>query len=371
VTGVTYIISDINKALAFEWVAESINRQKVSLSFILLNSGDSILEKYLIEHKFPVKRIGCRGKKDWMTAIAATYRQLKKWKPDVVHCHLLQANIIGLVAARMAGIHKRIYTRHHSSLHHVYFKKGIWWDKLANRLATHIIAISGVVREILAEWEKVPASKIYLIPHGFKLESFTSADPSKVDLFKQRHGIKEKNIVVGVVSRFTEWKGIQYIIPAFVQLLNHNPDAVLLLLNAQGDYEKEIHKLLTVLPEHAYRVIKFEADMPAAYKSMHVFVHTPIDGHCEAFGQTYVEALAAGVPGVFTLSGIASDFIENGKNAWVVPFKDSVTIYQKIQQILSDPDGSMSLVRQGKKDVQQRFTLDKMINSLEHLYVIN
>jgi glycosyltransferase involved in cell wall biosynthesis len=368
VTRVTYIISDINKALAFEWIAESINREKISLSFILLNSGPSELEKYLIENGFPVKSITCRGKKDWIPALIATYKQLKAWQPEVVHCHLLQANIIGLVAASMAGIRKRIYTRHHSSIHHVYFKKGVWWDKLSNRLATHIIAISGMVKEILTEWEKVPASKISLIPHGFKLENFALPDPSKIDLFKKRHGILEKNIVIGVIARFTEWKGVQYIIPAFEQLLIDYPDALLLLLNAHGDYEKQINQLLTALPPRAYRIIKFEPDIAAAYKCMDLFVHVPIDEHSEAFGQTYVEALAARVPSIFTISGIAQDFIVDGKNAWTVPFKNSAAIYEKMKKIMVDQRECESRTLQGEKDVQQRFTLNKMINSLEHLY---
>jgi hypothetical protein len=89
---VTYIISDINKALAFEWITQNIDSQKIALSFILLNPGESELENYLKEYGFPVRRVICRGKKDWPSALAITFKLLKRWAPDVVHCHLLQAN---------------------------------------------------------------------------------------------------------------------------------------------------------------------------------------------------------------------------------------------------------------------------------------
>jgi hypothetical protein len=62
----------------------------------------------------------------------------------------------------------------------------------------------------------------------------------------------------------------------------------------------------------------------------------PIDDTIEAFGQTYIEALISGVPSVFTLSGVASEFIENGKNALVVDYKNSEQISVAIDQILTN-----------------------------------
>lgn len=103
---ITYIISDIDKALAFEWIAEELNRNKFPISFVLLNPGASALENFLKEKNIPVTAIVCRGKKDWPSALIKTIRALKQQRPDAVHCHLLQANIIGLLAAKMVGIKK-------------------------------------------------------------------------------------------------------------------------------------------------------------------------------------------------------------------------------------------------------------------------
>lgn len=365
---ITYIISDINKALAFEWIAQNINPQKFILSFIIINPGTSALEDYLKQQGYKVERITCRGKKDWPATFVRTYNLLRRWKPDAVHCHLIQATIIGLLAASLAGVGKRIYTRHHSSLHHMYFKKGVWWDKLSNKLATRIIAIAGVVKEILIQWENADPKKVILIPHGFQLDVFQTVDEARISSFKERHSLTANKPILGVISRFTEWKGVQYIVPAFQRLLTDFPDAVLLLLNAQGDYEKNIVELLQQLPPESYRLIPFEQDIAAAYKSMDVFIHAPIDEHSEAFGQIYVEALAAELPSVFTLSGIAPDFIQEGKNAFVVPFKNADVIFEKLLYILNNYSAAKIIAQQGKSDVQELFSLDKMIHSLEALY---
>jgi glycosyltransferase involved in cell wall biosynthesis len=365
---ITYIISDIDKALAFEWLAQELDQNKFNLSFILLNPGPSVLESFLEKKNIPVTTIICSGKGDWPSALLKTIRLLKKQKPDVVHCHLLQANIIGLLAAKMACVKKRIYTRHHSSLHHVYHKKGIFWDKWSNRLATHVVAISGIVNRILKDWEKLPANKSVLIPHGFRLNEFKEVEPARVAAIKQNYQLENIFPIVGVISRFTAWKGVQYIIPAFKKLLADYPDAVLVLFGADGDYKKEIMSLLKSLPEKNYRLVSFEKDVAAAYHVMNVFVHVPIDEHSEAFGQIYVEALAAGVPSVFTRSGIAPDFITDGKNALVVPFKNSVAIYEAMLKIMKDEGLRENLRQEGEKTVQDKFELSRMINQLETLY---
>ena len=364
---VTYIISDINRALAFEWIATYLDKEKFELNFVLLNPGDSVLEDYLQKHNIPVKRIRCAGKKDWVVAWMQLYKYLKQQKPAIIHCHLLNASILGLSAAKLAGIKARIYTRHHSSLHHVYFPKGVFWDKLCNNFATKIVAISGIVKKILTDWEKVPEKKIILIPHGFLLDEFEHEDKNKINTLTEKYDIANAYPVIGVISRFTEWKGIQYIIPAFKNLLNQYPLATLLLFNASGDYSEQINKLLAGLPNHAYRTVKFEPEITTAYHLMDVCVHTPTDEHSEAFGQVYIEALAAGIPIVCTLSGIANDSLVHKQNAWIVPHKDSGAITNGIQHILQDETLRQSLISKGRETAKD-FSLQRMINSLNNLY---
>lgn len=367
-TKLCYIISDIDKALAFEWVADKLHEKNYDIYFILLNPKVSDFEYYLKAHNLPVTRVICRGKKDWASGIAEVSKLLSRLDPQIVHCHLLQAGIIGLTAAKLSGIRHRIYTRHHSTQHHVYNPKGIWLDRYCNWMATRIVAVSGLVKRILIDWEKVPSSKIELIPHGFSLEHFYRVDSDRVDAFRARHQIHADYPIIGVISRFIELKGIQYIIPAFGHFLDKFPDAVLILLNARGDFELEIRKELSHWPECSYRCIVFDSDISAAYGAMDIFIHVPVDDHSEAFGQTYVEALAAGIPSIFTLSGIAPDFIKDGENAIVVPYRNSDAIYTALMRLTNYPDLKLRLAKSGPASVIDKFDLPVMINALDNLY---
>lgn len=365
---ITYIISDIDKALAFEWVANHLDNAHFDLSFLLLNAPNAHLCRYLDDRGVYVQHIVCSSKRQWPKAWIAILSYLNKTKPDIVHCHLLQANILGLSAAKFAGVPKRLYTRHHSDFHFRYFPKGVKWDKLSNRLATHIVAPSMAVYEILTQREGVDPPKITLIPHGFDWNYFRNVPNRLVVDLKKKYNPENQHPVIGVISRFTELKGIQYIIPAFKQLLQDYPNALLLLFNAQGDYAAEIQRQLDQLPAASYRCVQFETELAAVYRLFDVFVQVSTDRHIEAFGQTYVEALAAEVPSVFTLAGIATDFIVHQENALVVPYKNVDAIYDALLRLLTDDALRIKLKHQGWKSVQDRFSLQQMIDRLEVLY---
>lgn len=368
---IVYILSDIDKALAFEWVALALNQDKYALSFILLNPGPSALEDFLRAHQIPVQRIHCASKKDWPWAWLQLLMLLRKLRPDIVHCHLFAASIMGLSAARILSIPTRIYTRHHSDFHFRYFPKGVKWDRCCNRLATKIIAPSSAVVKVLTQMEHVPQDKIVLLHHGFDLTYFAQPDEQQKARLNQKYNPNQQYPVIGVIARFTELKGIQYMIPAFQQLLASYPNALLLLFNARGDYEQVLQAQLKQLPEQSYRCIPFEQELSAVYALFDVFVQASTDETIEAFGQTYVEALAAGVPSVFTLAGIAADFIVDKENALVVPFEDAKSIYESMISILEDESLAAKMIANGKADVQKLFAFSTMIQTLEQVYQIN
>jgi glycosyltransferase involved in cell wall biosynthesis len=357
-----YIISEIDKSLAFEWIATHLNAEKFSLSFILLNPSSSLLEEFLLLQKFNVKRIKCSGKKDWPTTWGKLCFFLQKLRPDIVHCHLLTASILGLSAAKFVGVKQRIYTRHHSDYHFRYFPKGVKWDRWCNRL-------SNAVKNILVQMENVPETKVSIVFHGFDFDYFRNVPTEVADRIKCKYNPNDRYPVVGVISRFTELKGIDYIVPAFRQILAKYPNALLLLFNANGDYKQQIELLLaTDLPATSFKAVSFESELAAVYRLFDVFVQASIDTNIESFGQTYIEALASEVPSVFTLAGVAPDFIIHQENAIVVPFKNSDAIKQGIIEILENDELRNKIIKGGWNSVRDRFSLHGMIGKLTKVY---
>jgi glycosyltransferase involved in cell wall biosynthesis len=365
---ITYIISDIDKAITFEWIVNELNDRKFKLSFILINSKKSYLKEYLLQNNIPVFDISCIKNFNIPYAILKCTWLLRIIKPDVVHTHLFKANIIGLVSAKILRVKKCIYTRHHSDFHHVYHPKAIKYDKFVNFLSTEIIAISEIVKNILVNEEHVNKNKIHLINHGFDLENFESYSIKSRENLIKKYNPEGLSPTIGVISRFTHLKGIQFIIPAFKSFLHDYPNSLLLLFNATGEYEDTLNSLLSQLPKKNYKVVKFEHDITTLYHIFDLFIHVPINATVEAFGQTYVEALAAGIPSIFTLSGIANEFIKDRENAIIVPYQNSEAIYHALIELINNVELRNRIITNGKRDVQKLFQLSEMIYKLEELY---
>ncbi|MBX3102996.1 MAG: glycosyltransferase family 4 protein [Bacteroidetes bacterium] len=367
-TRVLYILSNINKALQYEWTAEQMDREQTDLRFILLQPWPRTrMQAFLEEKGIPHKVYSFTSRRQYPRLLWQLYRDMGSWRPDVVHTHLIDASFLGLLAARLRGIPMRVHTRHHAIENHYLSRKAVWLDKRINALSTHIVSISGNVEQILQEKEKVPSRKIVRIPHGFQLEALAHPDAAAVEALRIRHELAGKGPVIGVISRFLALKGMDYTIAAFKELLPDYPGAVLLFAGVWGDYEPEIDRQLQELPPHSWRKIGFVEDLPALYGLLDMHVHVPVARESESFGQTYIEALAAGVAAVFTLSGVAPEVIRHRENAWVVPYRDSAAILEGMRALLGSADLRNRLVAQGRQDVQP-YAIEQMILRLERLY---
>lgn len=362
---VTYILAEVEKAVAFEWIADLLDADAFQLDFVLLNPGPSPLEAEITARGIPCLRVPYRGHADLPRAFLRVWRHLRRLRPDAVHAHLLPAALTGLAAARLAGIPCRVYTRHHSTFHHDYAPRWVMVDRFIDAMATDTVAISENVRTVLADMERVPASKIHLIHHGFRFQDFDDVGEARVALLQERYDVARGQRVVGVVSRYIAWKGIRYIVDAAREVIRKEPDVLFVFANARGD--PRIGERVRTLPAANRREIPFEEDLFALYRLFDVFVHTPVDPRVEAFGQIYVEALLSGVPSVVTLSGVAHEFIRDRRNALVVPYQAPAATARAILELLSTPELARTLVDNGRRDVEP-FRAEEMVRSLAELY---
>lgn len=364
---IVYIISDIDKAIAFEWLAENIDKTEFEIKFIFLGKSMGKSGQYLQENGFHVQHIRIVSKKNYLKAIWKLALILKKLNPDIVHTHLRTADLLGLTAARYIGVKKRITTRHSSTYNHIWHPSAVRTDRYINRTATTIIAISKVVLNVLTELESVEQSKTKLVPHGFEIDEFQSISNKRIADIKSKYKIPDDRIIIGVIARHIEWKGIQYVIQSLSDLRSEGKRFCLILANASGPYTTVIMNLLQEFDDEEYLTIEFEPDFMALYKVFDLYIHVPIDPQVEAFGQTYVEALASGIPSIFTLSGIAHEFIVHERNAIVVPHCNSKKIAAAIKQLIEDETLRKNLIRNGKEDIK-RFELSRYIHQLEDIY---
>jgi glycosyltransferase involved in cell wall biosynthesis len=368
---VILITSHLNgRAIAYEWIGVKLKERGYNVLLLHIDNTESNFEKFILETGITYKRITYSGKNkiEMLLTICKLMLEIIKFKPQVVHTHYFDANLLGLTAAWILRIPVRVYTRHTTIQRYRYLKGTRNFEKYFNRISTSIISISDVVTKVLMDYENVPLNKIKKVHHGFDLEMFSNVEEARLMSIKTKYNFTDTSIIIGSISRYDEWKGVEYTIGAFKKIVSDIPNAKLVLANACGVREDFIRSLLKELNPNTYIEIPFEDDVFALINTFDYFVHVPIDSEIEAFGQVYIEVMAASVPMICTLSGVAGEYIVDKSNAVVVDYQNSDAIYEGLKLLMQNNDLKNKIINQANKDIREKFNVSEMINKLESIY---
>jgi len=289
---------------------------------------------------------------------------LLKLKPDIIHSHVFDDSLISLIAAKIAGVKKRFITKADTGFHYFYTPHWIIFDKLNNRLATHIIAISTESQKFIIEKEKADPHKVYLIHHGIPIDKLTEQNTTYRTGFIIKWRLESK-IVIGVIARYIDWKGYKDIISAAEKLVPEYPN-ILFLFIGNGDQKKELEKLVS--DKNLHNNITFigwiePKRLPSLYGLMNVYVHA---AKYEPFGLVIPEALANAIPVVSTKTGAALDAIEHKKSGYLCEY-DPNDIANGVRFMLNqNPENIIG--REGKKVAEKLYSIERMYSNHLKLY---
>lgn len=255
----------------------------------------------------------------------SVFTHLLKHRPKTLLASGQFATFIGMPLAFMLRIKSRIHVRHHSNFHHKYrMRLGLALDHIMNSFSTRIVAVSQVVRDILVHKEGVPENKVSLIHNGVDLQVFNSKTRGMV--------AKDLTFRIGVISRLTEWKGVVYTARAFKEFLSLHPNSYLHIIGASADDFDKVALALESVPKDKYQIDPINLDIPGFLKSINVLVHVPLEVDDEAFGIVYIEALASGTPGIFTISGVLNELHNPDLYFSVVPSRNQNAILDELEK---------------------------------------
>ncbi len=290
---------------------------------------------------------------------------LRKIKPDIVHAHLFDDALPVLFAARIAGIPVRMITKGDAAFHWYFAQKGVKYDRLNNRNATHIIALSKESKEFILQKEKADPQKLVLIHHGIPLAEITNQQEKTKQLLRERFGIRKDDIIIATISRFIEWKGYKSIVAAAEILVKENPK-LKFLFTGQGDQKAEIEKMIAEknLGKNILLTGYINRDeMPSYYGMMDIYLHAASN---EPFGLVIPEAMLNGVPVVSTSTGASRDAIKSGENGFLVSSPNGELIAEGIRFMLGN--NRKQIGEAGRATALEMFTLETMWKNHLALY---
>jgi glycosyltransferase involved in cell wall biosynthesis len=358
------LFSDVDFSPQLIGIIQKLLEQGAVIRVVLIGNSELQIAKQIEVLEWDLKYISPRGKFGSLFNLFLLSQEVIKFRPHTLLASGQFATIIGMLSAKLLCVPQRVFIRHHSSFHQKYkMKFGIVIDRISNRLATSIVAVSLVVKNILIQDETVNHDKITVIHNGIDLTSFRCAP--KVSNASPNHNISNLRLFhIGVVSRLTEWKGVEYTARAFVRLQREFPDSRLHIVGAFADSYSNVKKTLSKLSSEKYSLEESNPNIPLFLHSLDAFVHVPIGMDDEAFGIVYIEALASGVPCIFTQSGVLNELDEPDRYANLVAFRESDEIYLNLKRIIQGKDDLKVRVPESWLD---QFSLDNMAKGYSEL----
>lgn len=288
---------------------------------------------------------------------------LRKEKPHIVHSHTPKAGLLGMLAARLAGVKIRMHTVAGLPLleeRGLYRKLLEWMERLTSGCATNVYPNSAKLALIMRQKRYCAGRKLRLLGNGSSngidtayFRKNEALEARAADLRKQRGWMPHQFVFV-FAGRMVRDKGIQELIDAF-QGLHQRYDHIRLML--VGPFEESLDPLpahtRSILHQHAaISYVDFQTDVRPWLLMGQALV---FPSYREGFPNVPMQAGCLELPSIVTDINGCNEIIENGRNGLIIPPKNSQALYDAMERLLINPDLYQRLRSNARNCIVERF----------------
>jgi glycosyltransferase involved in cell wall biosynthesis len=315
---------------------------------------------YIEENGFPcpvqVLGIGSLASLAALRAMARFASATKQAGFELVHIFFNDSSLIAPLFLRRAGL-KTIISRRDMGFWYTPTRKLIL--RLNSLLVNAAVTNSEAVKGETAASEWIPKSRIHVIHNGYK-QSGILAQPN-VDINSDLGSEAAKRVII--VANVRPIKRVHDLIDAAALLRDKD---ISYLVVGGGDLNA-----LKARAEHKgvsdkFRLLGRRADVPALLVNSHIAV---LCSESEGFSNALIEYQMAGKPVICTRAGGNPEIIEHGRNGFLYEVGDVNRLAELIARLVDDPAEAVALGETGRRLVQDRFGLPRMVSAHIDLYV--
>lgn len=339
--------------------------QEKGYEFYVACTPSEHLLTYAAEKKFtpvPTNILRAINILEDIKSILKLKRLIKQENIDFVIGHTPKGALVGITAAWLAGVSKRVYFRHgimyetSKGLKRILLK-GI--EKFSGAMAAKVICVSPSVLEISKEEHLSNPSKNYILGNGTcnGIDTVGKFNPQRIpeqllQSLKEKYGIREGDRIIGYVGRLVNDKGIKELIAAWKLLLQEHQHIKLLLVGPfeeRDSIPEETKAYITGTPSIIHTGLV--GDSNNFYGLMDMFI---LPSYREGFPTVVLEASSMKLPVLTTRATGCRDSIVEGETGLFIEHK-AEDIAQKIGFYLSNPQIAVAHGEKGRRFVCEQF----------------
>jgi glycosyltransferase involved in cell wall biosynthesis len=285
---------------------------------------------------------------------------ISKFKPDVVHSHMVHANLLARLVRLSVYIPKLISTAHNT---YEGGKLRMLGYRLTDRLATFSTNVTSEAVEAFEKQGAVSKGRMLIVYNGIDHQKFL---PNIIirEKIRDRFQVNSKVVFISV-GRLHEAKDYPNLLYAFAKILGRHSNVVLWVIG-DGPLRSSLENLVFQLGiKENVIFLGVRDDVANFMNAADVFV---LSSAWEGFGLVVAEALATEKVVIATDSGGVKEVL--GDCGFLVPVRNSDALASAMQQVLAlSKEKQETLGKQGRIRVTDNYCLDSVVEKWLQLYI--
>lgn len=300
-------------------------------------------------------------KKDWAT-VYKIRNIIKKWHPDIVHCHSSKAGIVGRIAAFMEGV-PSVFTAHGWAFTEgVPFFKRVLYSVIENimlNITSKCFCVSEYDRCLAKKWFLRDSHKIITVHNGIGDDGLQrDAIVRMLD-----NGSILRLIMVG---RFSKQKDHMLLIKSVYDINKKYPGQVHLSLVGDGDLFAAANQYVVANNLGDFIVLLGESTcVDSLLTQSDVFC---LISNYEGLPISIIEAMRAGLPVIASDVGGNNELVVDGVNGYLVSRGDRKGLVQAIEKLIKDRTLITEFGKRSQEKFRMEFTFSAMMQKIESAY---
>ncbi len=297
-------------------------------------------------------------------AIMKIRREIRSWRPDIVHGAVYEGISMAALAGRLAGA--PIIIGEETGDPTVRSWRGNLLLAGLMRLANASVGVSRPIGEYLEERLHLPSDRVYQIDNG--VEPLDPISKSEKLRLRREWGIPSDAFVIGSVGRmYNPQKRYTDLIEAVRLLKATIPKVRLLMVGSGGEASMKL------LKDHVSRCglegevifTGYRNDLESMYGMMDVFSLLSIN---ESFGLVVADAMFCGLPVAVTRIGGMRFIVEEDETGILVEPHDPQQAADALRRLYKFPELRSRMGEAGRARAQAKYSAKRYVSDVDEMY---